>query len=88
MSDNVMDIREMYKERAIRFAKDWNYEVSDHIINIMVSIMATRDESSYRGGSFVEAVVANDLYNAMRKADTECRDSLFLLTMCNMNCYL
>lgn len=88
MSDNAMDIRELYKERAIRFAKDWNHEVSDHIINIMVSIMATRDGSSYRGGSFVEAVVANNLYGAMSKADIECRNNLFLLAMCNMNCYL
>jgi len=83
-----MDIRERYRERAIRFAKDWNHEVSEHIIGIMVSIMATRDENSYPGGAFVEAVVDNDLYNAMSKADTECRKHLFLLTMCNMNCYL
>jgi hypothetical protein len=82
------DIRERYRERAIRFATDWNHVVSDHIIELMVSIMATRDESSYRGGSFVEAVVANDLYNAMSRADEECRKHLFLLTMCNMNCYL
>ena len=83
-----MDIREQYRERAIQFAKDWDTEVSEHIIDIMVSIMATRDKSSYAGGGFVEAVVANNLFLAMSRADMDCRRNIFLLTMCNMNCYL
>lgn len=84
-----MDIREQYRERAIQFAKEWDFEnVSSHIIDIMVSIMATRDKTSYAGGGFVEAVVANNLYLAMNRADMDCRNNLFLLTMCNMNCYL
>jgi hypothetical protein len=83
-----MDIREQYRERAIQFAKDWDTEVSEHIIDIMVSIMATRDKSSYAGGGFVEAVVANNLFLAMSRADMDCRRNIFLLTMCNMNCHL
>ena len=83
-----MDIREQYRERAIQFAKDWDTEVSEHIIDIMVSIMATRDKSSYAGGGFVQAVVDNNLYLAMSRADVDCRKNLFLLTMCNANCYL
>jgi hypothetical protein len=83
-----MDIREKNRRRVIQFAKEWNYEeVSDHIIEIMVSIMCTRDKSSYAGGGFVEAVVANNLYLAMSRADSECRDNIFLLTMCNANCH-
>ena len=83
-----MDIREKNRERAIQFAKDWNYEnVSDHIIDIMVSIMCTRDKSSYAGGGFVEAIINNNLYQAMSRADSECRDNMFLLTMCNANCH-
>ena len=84
-----MDIREQYRERAIQFAKEWGCEnVSSHIFDIMVSIMATRDKTSYAGGGFVEAVVANNLYLAMSRADSDCRNNIFLLTMCNMNCYL
>lgn len=83
-----MDIREQYRERAIEFAKEWQIEVSDHIVDIMVSIMATRDKSSYAGGGFVQAVVDNNLYLAMSRADSDCRNNIFLLTMCNMNCYL
>jgi hypothetical protein len=83
-----MDIREQYRERAIEFVKEWGENVSDHIIDIMVSIMATRDKTSYAGGGFVEAVVSNNLYLAMNRADLDCRKNLFILTMCNMNCYL
>jgi hypothetical protein len=83
-----MDIREKNRLRAIQFAKEWNCEnVSNHIIDIMVSIMCTRDKSSYSGGGFVEAVVANNLYLSMSRADTDCRNNIFLLTMCNANCY-
>ena len=84
-----MDIREKNRVKAIEFAKEWGFEdVSDHILDIMVSIMCTRDKSSYAGGGFVEAVVANNLYLAMSRADSECRNNIFLLTMCNMNCLL
>jgi hypothetical protein len=83
-----MDIREQYRERAIQFVKEWNENVSEHILDIMVSIMATRDKSSYAGGGFVEAVVANNLYLAMSRADTDCRKNIFILTMCNANCHL
>ena len=84
-----MDIREKCRERAIQFAKEWNVEnVSDHILDIMVSIMCTRDKSSYAGGGFVEAVVANNLYLALSRADTDCRNNIFLLTMCKANCFI
>ena len=53
----------------------------------MVSIMCTRDKSSYAGGGFVEAVVANNLYLALSRADTDCKNNIFLLTMCKANCF-
>ncbi len=83
-----MDIREQYRERAIQFVKEWNENVSEHILDIMVSIMATRDKSSYAGGGFVQAIVDNNLYLALSRADTDCRKNIFILTMCNANCYL
>ena len=85
----VMDVREQCRERATKFAIEYGFtNVSEHILDIMVSIMCTRDKSSYAGGGFVEAVVANDLYLALSRADTDCRNNIFLLTMCNKNCYL
>lgn len=83
-----MDIREKYRERAIQFAKEWETEVTDHNLDIMVSIMATRDKSSYPGGGFVEAVVANNLYQAVSRADGSNLKVLKLLVMCNANCFI
>ena len=84
-----MDIREQCRERATQFAIDYGFtNVSEHILDIMVSIMCTRDKSSYAGGGFVEAVVANNLYLAMSRADMDCRNNIFLLAMCNANCHL
>ena len=84
-----MDIREQCRERATQFAIDYGFaNVSEHILDIMVSIMCTRDKSSYAGGGFVEAVVANNLYLALSRADTDCRNNIFLLTMCKANCFV
>lgn len=83
-----MDIRDQYRLKAIKFANDWQVDASEHILDIMVSIMCTRDKSSYSGGSFVQSVVDNDLYLAVSRADSECSKHLKLLVMCNANCYL
>ena len=83
-----MDIREQYRERVIQFVKEWNENVSEHIIDIMVSIMCTRDKTSHAGGGFVQAVVANDLYLALSRADMDCRNNIYLLAMCNANCFI
>lgn len=83
-----MNIRDQYRDKAIEFAKIWQEDVSEHILEIMVSIMATRDKTSYAGGSFVKSVVNNDLFGAINRADSECLKHLKLLVLCNMNCYL
>ena len=84
-----MDIREQCRVKAIQFANDYGFGyVSEHIIDVMVSIMCTRDKSSYAGGDFVKAVVANDLYLAVSRADLDCRNNIFILTMCNKNCFI
>ena len=84
-----MNIREQCRERATKFAIDYGFtNASEHILDIMVSIMCTRDKSSHPGGGFVEAVVANNLYLAMSRADMDCRNNMYLLTMCKQNCFL
>ena len=84
-----MDIREQCRERATQFAIDYGFtNVSEHILDIMVSIMCTRDKVSYPGGGFAQAVVDNNLYLALSRADSDCRKNIFILTMCRMNCHL
>ena len=86
-----MDIREKCRVRAIEFANEWKSEfpeVTSHNIDIMVSIMCTRDKSSYAGGGFVEAVCANNLYQAISRADSSNLKVLKLLVLCHRNCYV
>jgi alcohol dehydrogenase YqhD (iron-dependent ADH family) len=84
-----MDVREQCYERATRFAIEYGVtDVSEHIMEIMVSIMCTRDKSSHAGGGFVQAVVDNNLYLALSRADKDCRANIYLLAMCNVNCFI
>lgn len=86
-----MDIREKCRVRAIEFANEWKSEfpeVTSHNIDIMVSIMCTRDKSSYAGGGFVEAVCSNDLYSAITRADSSNLKVLKLLVLCYRNCFV
>jgi hypothetical protein len=86
-----MDIREKCRERAIQFVNEWKSEfpnVSEHNIDMMVSIMCTRDKTSYPGGGFVEAICSNDLYGAITRADSDNIRVLKLLVLCHRNCYL
>jgi hypothetical protein len=48
-----------------------------HIRDICISIIMSKDNHS-RGGSFVEAVLNNDLSRAISYADTDCRRALAL----------
>ena len=86
-----MDIRQECRERAIQFVNEWKSEfpdVTEHNIDMMVSIMCTRDKSSYAGGGFVEAVCANNLYQAISRADSSNLKVLKLLVLCHRNCFL
>jgi hypothetical protein len=86
-----MHIREQCRQRAIQFANEWKSEfpnVSDHNIEMMVSIMVTRDKSSYAGGGFVEAVCANDLVGAVTRADSDNIRVIKLLALTHKQCYL
>ena len=53
-----------------------------HIENIATSILCTKWNVGYPGGSFVQAVVDNDLKGAFSRADTVNRDCmLFYVSM-------
>jgi hypothetical protein len=57
------------KEKSEKYAEGKN--LSPHIIHIMASIMLTRD-NELQGGSFVQAIVNNNLDEAINRADDEC----------------
>jgi hypothetical protein len=70
-----MDIVNQYQSAAKEFALE--YEVTNpHIINIIASVMMTRDGKGLQGGSFVQSVVDNDLSGAISNADNQCYQNL------------
>lgn len=81
------ELRKKYETRAINFAKEWEEEVSDNIIDIIISVMFTRDKIQ-NGGSFVEAVCNNNLYQAVSRADKDCINHLKLITLAYYNCHI
>jgi hypothetical protein len=51
-------------------------ESREHIIRIGTSILCTKREVGYPGGSFVQAIVNNDLMGAFGRADRINRDCI------------
>lgn len=76
-----------YKDAVVRFLNDYEETASNHIIEIMISVMMTRD-NLIQGGSFVQAVVSNDLRKAVTRADKECTAHLKIITLCANDCYV
>jgi hypothetical protein len=59
----------------------------NHIVNIGTSIICTRHEIGYPGGSFVQSVVNNDLRGAFANADGTNINAIrfYLMMMYNMS---
>jgi len=82
-----MDIVKQYQLAAEEFALQ--YEVTNpHIINIIASVMMTRDDKGLRGGGFVQSVVDNDLFGATSKADNQCLENIKVIVAANQYSYL
>ena len=74
-------MREKYKSVAIELGKRYDYEnLSEHIINIMCSVMMHRDKVQL-GGGFAEAICNNNLDEACSRADGECIKYLRLFSL-------
>jgi hypothetical protein len=86
MDNNWQETRDKYRAAVVHFANRYNTEVSEHIIDVMISVMMTRD-NVLQGGSFVQAVVANNLRDSISKADAECSKQLRIITLCSNFCY-
>jgi hypothetical protein len=81
---NYQDLRETYKKSVLKFVEGWKAELTDHQVDVMISVMLHRDKIQM-GGSFVEAVANNDLYDAISRADNENLNNLKLITLCFKN---
>jgi hypothetical protein len=67
--------RELYRKAVIDWLNRNEYTISEHIIDVIISVLMTRDKV-LTGGSFAQAVCNNDLREAVNRADTEVFDNL------------
>lgn len=67
-----MEVYEKYHAKAKDYLIKFDNITEPHIIDIVTSVLMTRDGVGYPGGSFVRAVVENDLYGAISRADATC----------------
>lgn len=73
--------RELYVEAAKQHLHNYGtYTYSEHIVDIIVSVMMTRDDVM-KGGSFVEAICNNDLRGAISRADGDCINHLRVIAL-------
>jgi hypothetical protein len=87
MENTWEETRNKYREAVIHFLNRYDEQVSEHIIDVMISVMMTRD-NVLQGGSFVQAVVGNNLKETISRADTDCSKNIRIITICSQHCYV
>ena len=85
--ENWQETRDKYRTAVVHFLNRYGKEVSEHIIDVMISVMMTRD-NVLQGGSFVQAIVANNLRESISRADTECGKHLRIISLCCSFCHV
>ncbi len=79
-----MDKVAKYKAAAQRWAAMYK-EDEQHAIDVAASVLMTRDKVQM-GGSFAQAIVDNNLREAINRADDICIKYLRFFSIINYNC--
>jgi len=83
--ENWQETRDKYRTAVVHFLNRYGKQVSEHIIDVMISVMMTKD-NVLQGGSFVQAVIDNNLREAFNRADADCIKNLRIITLCANFC--
>ena len=81
------DPRTEYLEMVNNKCIDYKWELSEHVKEVMMSLLMTRDKV-WQGGDFVQAVLSNDLGGATRRADSEMINYLRHMVIARDNFFL
>jgi len=79
-----MDTVAKYKAAAQRWAAMYKVD-EQHAIDVAASVLMTRDKVQM-GGSFAQAIVDNNLREAINRADDTCIKYLKFFSIINYNC--
>ena len=88
MSTNTaVDPRPQYVEMVEKRSEDYRWTLSPHVKDVMISMLMTRDKI-WVGGDFVQSILANNLGEAVRRADDEMVKHLKQMVIARDNFYL
>jgi hypothetical protein len=74
-----------YRAMVVNWLARNRWEASEHIIDIIVSVLMTRDNVHVLSSRFVDAVINNDLGGAVMYGDEECQKNLTLIYKAKYN---
>lgn len=74
--DEMLDL---YREEVKKWAQRNGYTISNHICDIIQSVLMTRDKVDHYPGDFAQAIVNNDLREAISRGDDECIENLRII---------
>ena len=77
----------MTKNRAFSGLAVMSDDDFDHACELAASVAIKRDFPDFSSGSFVEAVVNNDLENAIARADNTAAKALKAFVLVKRNCF-
>ena len=81
---NVVDLKIKYRSSVVDWCIRNEYDLGEHIISAIVSVLLTRD-SVLIGGDFAKSICANDLFATVRYADAEVIKSLKYIVLAYYN---
>ena len=82
-----MTQEDIYYQSARNFFERYKIEATEHIADVAVSVMRTRD-GIWQGGSFVQSIIENDLESAISRADNQCVQHLKTFVLIKRNCFV
>lgn len=72
----LQKLNESYDFLVTEWVTRNNYTITDHVKDIIINLLLHRDKIVNHGGSFIQAFLANNLYNVIRFADNDVMSSL------------
>mgnify|MGYP003332367339 CR=1 FL=1 len=73
------ELLDLYRNEVKSWLQRNGYNVSNHIVDIIQSVVMTRDKVDHYPGHFAQAVVNNDLREVINRADQECLENLKII---------
>ena len=73
------ELHSLYVKEVENWLTRCGYKASEHVKDIIRSVIMARDEVNPYAGHFAQAIVNNDLRGVISRGDNECLDNLRMI---------